>query len=62
MFLNRPTLFYLITVTICCHNTDHVRVNGRDRTIFVFLAKYCTGLPDDEFSVIRHSGVLLNIL
>jgi len=35
--------------------------DGRDRTIFVFLTKYCTGLPDDEFSVTRHSGVLLNI-
>jgi len=27
---------------ICCHNTDHVHVNGHDRTIRVILAKYCT--------------------
>jgi len=41
-------------VRICCHNTDHVHVNGHDRTIFVILAKYCTRLPDDGFSVIRN--------
>ena len=29
---NRPPLFYPITVTICCHNTDLVHVNGHDRT------------------------------
>ena len=40
-------------VTICCHNTDRVHINGHDRTIFVILAKYCTRLPDDGFSVIR---------
>ena len=41
-------------LTICCHNTDHVRVNGHDRTIFVILAKHCTRLPDDGSSLIRN--------
>jgi len=41
-------------VRICCHNTDHVHVNGHDRTILVILAKYCTRLPDDGSSVIRN--------
>jgi len=27
--------YYLITVTICCHNTDLVHVNGHDRIILV---------------------------
>ena len=40
-------------VTICCHNTDHVHVNGHDRIIFVILAKHCTRLPDDGSFVIR---------
>jgi len=54
LFLYRPTLFYLIMFTICCHNTDHVHVNGHDRSILVILAKYCTKLPDDGSSVIRN--------
>ena len=33
--LNRPTLFYLITVRIYCHYTDLVLVNGHDRIILV---------------------------
>ena len=41
-------------VTICCHNTDLVHVNGHDRTILVILAKNCTVLPDDASSVIRN--------
>ena len=41
-------------VRICCHKTDHVRVNGHDRTIFVILAKHCTRLPDDGSTVIRN--------
>jgi len=32
----------------------YVRVNRHDRTILVILAKYCTRLPDDGFSVIRN--------
>jgi len=40
---------------ICCHNTDHVHVNGHNRTILVILAKYCTRLPDDGSSVIRNT-------
>jgi len=39
---------------ICCHNTDHVHVNGHHRTILVILAKYCTRLPDDGSCVIRN--------
>jgi len=35
-------------------NTDHVHVNGHDRNSFVILAKKCTRLPDDGFSVIRN--------
>ena len=26
-------------VTICCHNTDHVYVNGHDTTIFVIFSQ-----------------------
>jgi len=26
-------------VTICCHNTDHVHVNGHDRTILVIFSQ-----------------------
>jgi len=40
-------------VTICCRNTDHVHVNGHERTILVILAKYCTRLPDNGSSVIQ---------
>ena len=40
--------------TICCHNTDHVHVNGHDRTILVILAKHCKKPPDDGSSVIRN--------
>jgi len=54
LFLNRPPLFYLITVRICCHKADHAPVNGHDRTILVILSKYCTRLPDDGSSVIRN--------
>jgi len=32
--------------------TDHVHVNGHDRTILVILAKYCARLPDDGSYVI----------
>ena len=41
---------------VCCHNTDHVHVNGRDRTILVpvVLAKYCIMLPDDGSFAIRN--------
>ena len=39
---------------ICCHNTDHVHVNGHDRTITVILAKYSLRLPDDGSFVIRN--------
>ena len=39
---------------ICCHNTDYVLVNGRDRTITVILAKHCIKLPDDGSLVIRN--------
>ena len=42
------------TDRICCHNTDHVHVNGHDRTILVILAKYCIRLPDDGSLVIRN--------
>jgi len=41
-------------VRICCHNTDHVHVNGHDRTIMVILDKHCIRLPDDGSSVIRN--------
>jgi len=41
-------------VTICCHNTDHVHVNGHDRIILVILVKHCTRLPDDGSFVIRN--------
>jgi len=50
---DRPQ-FYLITVRLCCHNTDYVHFNGHDRTIFVILAKCCIRLPDDGSSVIRN--------
>ena len=39
---------------ICCRNTDHVHVNGHDRTITVILAKHCIKLPDDGSLVIRN--------
>ena len=42
------------TVSICCHNTDPVHVNGHDRIILVILTKHCTKLPDDGSSVIRN--------
>jgi len=32
-------LFYLITVTICCHNTDLVHVNRHDRIILVIFSQ-----------------------
>ena len=41
-------------VTICCHKTDYVHVNGQDRTITLILAKHCTRLTDDGSSVIRN--------
>jgi len=41
-------------VRTCCHKTDHVHMNGHDRTILVILAKHCTRLPDDGSSVIRN--------
>ena len=41
-------------IRIRCHNTDHVHVNGHDRTIIVILAKYCIRLPDDGSFVIRN--------
>jgi len=48
---------------LCCHNTDHVHVNGLDRTILIILANYCTRLPDDGSSVIRNMlEHFLNIL
>jgi len=42
---------------MCCHNTDYVHINGRDRTITVILAKHCIELPDDP----KHVGAILNI-
>jgi len=39
---------------ICCHNTDYVHINGRDRTITVILANHCIELPDDGSLVIRN--------
>jgi len=42
------------TPKICCHNTDYVHINGRDRTITVILAKHCIQLPDDGSLVIRN--------
>ena len=41
-------------VTICCHNTDLVHINGHDRTVTVILAKHCIELRDDGSSVIRN--------
>jgi len=41
-------------VRLCCHNTDYVHVKGHDRAIFIILAKHCTQLPDDGYSVIRN--------
>jgi hypothetical protein len=47
---------------ICCHNTDHIHVNGHDRTIIVILAKHCIKLSDDGSLVIRNMlGAILNI-
>jgi len=54
LFRNRQPLFYLITVTICRHNTNNVHVNGHERTILVILAKHCTRLPVDGCSAIRN--------
>ena len=51
------------TVTICCHNTDLVHVNGHDRTILVifsqalYKAHWWWILCDP-----KHVGALLNIL
>ena len=39
---------------ICCHNTDYVHFNGRDRIIIVILTKHCIELPDDGSLVIRN--------
>jgi len=39
---------------ICCHNTDYVHINGRDRTITVILAKHSIKLPDGGSLVIRN--------
>jgi len=41
-------------VTICCHNTDYVHINGHDGTITVILAKHFVELPDDGSFVIRN--------
>jgi len=38
---------------ICCHNTDYVHINGRDKTIIVILANHCIQLPDNGSLVIR---------
>ena len=38
---------------ICCHNTDYVHINRKDRTITVILAKHCIELPDYGSLVIR---------
>ena len=47
-------------IYICCHNTDYVHINGKDRTITVILAKHCicTKLPDDGPLVIRNMSEL----
>ena len=37
--LKQTALLYLITVTICCHNTDLVHVNGHDRIILVIFSQ-----------------------
>ena len=39
---------------ICCHNTDYVHVNGRDRAITVSLVKHRIKLPDDGSLLIRN--------
>ena len=39
---------------ICCHSTNYVHINGRDRSITVILAKHCIELPDDGSLVIRN--------
>jgi len=49
MVLSRPLIW------TCCHNTDYVHINGRDRIISVILAKYCIELPDDGSLVIRNT-------
>ena len=41
-------------VRIWCHNTDHVHVNGHDRTILVIFSQALYKLPDDGSSVIRN--------
>ena len=44
----------ITSMVLCCHNTDHVHVNGHDRIILIILAKHCIKLPDDGSSVIRN--------
>jgi hypothetical protein len=47
---------------ICCHNTDYVHVNGRERTVTAILAKHCIELADDGvpfYSI--HVGAISNI-
>jgi len=53
-FLYSELRTHALWVRICCHKTDHVHVNGHDRTILVILAKHCTRLPDDGSSVTRN--------
>ena len=43
-----------IGLQYCCHNTDHIHVNGYDRTVLVILAKHRTRLPGDGSFVIRN--------
>jgi len=52
-FINSELHTHAQRVTICCHNTDHVHVNGHDRTIFfVILTRNCTRLPHHGSCVI----------
>ena len=53
-FLSRQCSTHTHHGQICCHNTDHVHANGRDRIITVILAKHCIKLPDDGSLVIRN--------
>ena len=51
------------TVTICCHNTDLVHVNGHDRIILVIFSQALYKAP--WWWIIcdpKHVGALLNIL
>ena len=41
-------------VKICCHNIDHVHVNGYDRIILVIFSQGRSRLPIDGSSVIRN--------